>query len=268
MNVIPIFIDDWFSSQKISDMDADEERGYFRLLCHAAKFEEKGLPNDPRVLSNWSMLGRQWDKHTKDARFRSSLTSGEKLLACFDLREGRLFNERVDKCVAEYRRRKGQAQKAANARWDRESDANAVPEHMQEHCISNATRVGSGSINTLSLTTTAEKPKKQELLEKQQFWFSQFWGKYWRRVGKEPAWKAFVAIVTAEELFQQIIAALDAQMGVMMSREVEHRPHAATWLRQRRWTDDVASSPVVPIRKERVIDRILREEMEKNASVC
>lgn len=142
MNVLPLYIDDWLSSQSIDDMDAEEERGYFRLCLHAAKLELEGLPNDERLLANWSRLGPQWSKPSRDKRFRSGVTSGQKILQNFQEKDGRLFNERVLKCVEQYKARQDQAQQAAQKRWSGR-DAPAMQTHMPEHCGRNATRVGS-----------------------------------------------------------------------------------------------------------------------------
>lgn len=157
MNVLPLYIDDWLSSQAIDDMDAEEERGYFRLCLHAAKLELEGLPKDERLLSNWSRLGAQWNKPTKDKRFRSELTSGQKILRNFFEQDGRLFNQKVLVCVQQYKTRQDQAQQAAQKRWQGR-DASAMREHMREQSGGNATRVGSenGHEQTLSPGDGAE----------------------------------------------------------------------------------------------------------------
>jgi hypothetical protein len=91
-----LYIDDWLSSKHIATMDAAEERGYLRLLLHAATEEDCGLPNDDAVLAIYSKLGPQWFQPTVDEQKRLGLmTSGEKLRKCFEEISGRLYNTRL-----------------------------------------------------------------------------------------------------------------------------------------------------------------------------
>lgn len=96
MRAFLLYIDDWLSSPRISLMDAHEERGYFRLILHEYLQPDCGLPDDDKVLAVWSKLGPQWWLETRDKTLRQKgVTSGSKLRACFELRDGRLFNERL-----------------------------------------------------------------------------------------------------------------------------------------------------------------------------
>jgi uncharacterized protein YdaU (DUF1376 family) len=96
MRAFLLYIDDWLSSPRISLMDAHEERGYFRLILHEYLQPDCGLPDDDKVLAVWSKLGPQWWLETRDKSLRQKgVTSGAKLRACFELRNGRLFNERL-----------------------------------------------------------------------------------------------------------------------------------------------------------------------------
>lgn len=81
-----LYVDDWLSSTAIDLMNAAEERGYFRLLMHAWKSDDCGLPDDDAVLARLSKLGRAWSKSAK---------SGAVLRAQFFSRDGRLYNERL-----------------------------------------------------------------------------------------------------------------------------------------------------------------------------
>jgi hypothetical protein len=94
-NAFLMYVDDWLSSSRIELMDAHEERGYLRLLLHAWKQPDCGLPTDDLTLAAWSKMGPQWMRETADRKFRvSGVTSGQKVRACFVERNGRLFNER------------------------------------------------------------------------------------------------------------------------------------------------------------------------------
>lgn len=96
MQAFLFYVDDWISSAHVEMMDAAEERGYLRLLLRCAKEEDCGIPHDAAQLSIMSMLGAQWWKKTADKSRRiGEMTSGDKLLKCFESRGGRLYNLRL-----------------------------------------------------------------------------------------------------------------------------------------------------------------------------
>jgi hypothetical protein len=67
--------------------------------------------------------------------------------------------------------------------------------------------------------------------------FQAFWVRWPRKVAKLEAEKAWKQIVTpADE--EPIQIALDWQIPIFEQRQPEHIPHAATWLRGRRWEDE------------------------------
>jgi uncharacterized protein YdaU (DUF1376 family) len=96
MRAFLFYIDDWLASKHIAKMDAAEERGYLRLLLHAATEDDCGLPNDDAELAIISKLGAQWYKPTSDESKRiGDRCSGEKVRECFELVNGRLYNTRL-----------------------------------------------------------------------------------------------------------------------------------------------------------------------------
>lgn len=69
--------------------------------------------------------------------------------------------------------------------------------------------------------------------------FGSFWARWPRRVARLEATKAWDQVVKDDpETEEQIHAALDWQVPMFEEREVRHIPHAATWLRGRRWEDE------------------------------
>lgn len=106
-----LYVDDWLSSTPIELMTAAEERGYLRLLMHAWKSPDCGLPNDDKTLAQLSKLGGAWRGK-----------SGDVLRARFLERDGRLFNERLlreRQHQQEVRHSRSEASRKANAaRWD------------------------------------------------------------------------------------------------------------------------------------------------------
>lgn len=67
--------------------------------------------------------------------------------------------------------------------------------------------------------------------------FSAFWSRWPRKVAKLEAEKAWKHVVTPEDE-EPIQNALDWQVPMFKQRQAEHIPHAATWIRGRRWEDE------------------------------
>jgi uncharacterized protein YdaU (DUF1376 family) len=122
-----LYVDDWLSSTAIDLMSAAEERGYLRLLMHAWKSPDCGLPNDDPTLAKLSKLGGGWRGQ-----------SGERVRAQFFARDGRLFNDRLlrerqhQQSVRESRSNAGRT--ASAYRWNaprirdaQQNDANPNP---------------------------------------------------------------------------------------------------------------------------------------------
>ena len=183
--------------------------------------------------------------------------------------------------------RSEKAKNAANARWHTPSDALAqvkqensdtpsTPTAMPNDATSINEQCGeqtSGNAPLLSFPllsesspnptekTPPECPKKDTLapqgaaarassgLDSD---FETFWQAYPLHEAKEPARKAFAKLRPPPELFQRLLAAIAEQkQGEQWRRGIV--PHAATWLNQRRWTDEpppaastVRGSPAKP----------------------
>ena len=71
-------------------------------------------------------------------------------------------------------------------------------------------------------------------------WFPAFWKLYPRKVAKLAAEKAFKKHVTSEEIFQQVVRGLEAQMP-KLTRDLNFCPYPASWLNGARWLDPVES---------------------------
>lgn len=76
-----------------------------------------------------------------------------------------------------------------------------------------------------------------ELKQKTALGFQAFWVRWIRKVAKVEAQKAWNQIVTPDDE-EPIQKALDWQNPIFTQREPEHVPHAATWIRGRRWEDE------------------------------
>ena len=70
--------------------------------------------------------------------------------------------------------------------------------------------------------------------------FAEFWELYPRKDGKAATEKLFRSQATSPAKAETIIGALRQQLPGLKSRDPQYRPHARTWLSQRRWEDDAA----------------------------
>lgn len=106
MKAFLFFVDDWLASTKIAAMNAEEERAYLRLLLHAAKQDDCGLPDDDRLLAELSRLGPKWKRE-----------SGHRVRACFELRDGRLYNARLLQEWTRQQEFRSKQSQRAKGRW-------------------------------------------------------------------------------------------------------------------------------------------------------
>jgi hypothetical protein len=74
--------------------------------------------------------------------------------------------------------------------------------------------------------------------------FEQFWSAYPRKMGKQDALKVFEKLAPDSTLLDLMLVALRAQSQLdQWQREGgKYIPHAATWLRGRRWEDEVSAA--------------------------
>jgi uncharacterized protein YdaU (DUF1376 family) len=137
MRAFLLDVDAWLSSTDIAMMTAQEERGYLRLLLHAWKQDDCGLPDDDDVLAHLSLIGSGWQK------------SAAKIRKCFESRDGRLYNARLLKEWEYQRAYHARQADAAAARWAKQpaggepsppkprgrraTNAAAMPTHKPPH---------------------------------------------------------------------------------------------------------------------------------------
>ncbi len=67
--------------------------------------------------------------------------------------------------------------------------------------------------------------------------FEEFWLLWPRRVAKLAAWKSWCAWNC--DTIPELLPALKLQLPAFCQRDIDHVPHATTWINQRRWEDEV-----------------------------
>lgn len=85
---MPIYCADWFGSEKIGFMTAEQERGFLHLLMHAWMSGSCSLPDDETYLAKKSLMNEKW-----------SGPDGDLVRRCFTKKriggEQRLVNEKL-----------------------------------------------------------------------------------------------------------------------------------------------------------------------------
>ena len=107
-----------------------------------------------------------------------------------------------------------------------------------------------------TLTRVRKKPEyPSELLD----WFNvEFWPAYPKHVGKSAALLKAKAKAQTDAKRVEILAGLKAQLEDLNGREPQYIPHAATWLHQERWKDEIMHNP------QQSQSQQIREIREKN----
>lgn len=104
--------------------------------------------------------------------------------------------------------------------------------------------------------TPRSKAPSREALE----FFEQFWKIYPRRTHKKQARDAIMKLALTEVLKERILSAVHQQTDTIWASAPDEKiPHAATWLNNQRWEDEVETGRPVLSRKTASIARAVRQ---------
>jgi hypothetical protein len=94
------------------------------------------------------------------------------------------------------------------------------------------------------------KPKKPKatMTAEQREWFGPWWESYPRKEAKQPAEITWGRIVRDKATADAALVGLKAQLPDLLARERDKIPHPATWINQRRWTDEIRAPTGYPVR--------------------
>jgi uncharacterized protein YdaU (DUF1376 family) len=107
---MPLYIDDWLSSDAIAAFTPEQESAYLRLLMRQWKSPDCSLPKDESILASYSRLGSRWKKLGRQI-----------LQRCFVEVNGRFVNQRLKFEWEKAREKSVKAQSAAFTRWSKDS---------------------------------------------------------------------------------------------------------------------------------------------------
>jgi hypothetical protein len=226
----------------------DEERGfYWRCLNHA--WINGGLPVERSLRARCLFV---------EAALHDKLW--ERVGLCFEETEdgSRLVNHRQEseRAIAVSKREQSSeaGRRSASVRRSLERPLN---DRSNGRCQSVRTRASESESNIITIPEKEERTSTTEGVESlsvvQERWFEEeFWPQYWRKVSKKPAAAAFKKHATTEAIKNQIVEAVVAHSPTYLSRQPEHRPHAATWLNEQRYEEppEDLSSPAIPTKSK------------------
>lgn len=192
-----------------------EDLAYRRLL-DAAYTSEKPLTKDTHVLAR--LIGmRDQQPEVEDV-----------LKEFFEEVEEGWIHGRVLKEIDEASGRTGKAKEAANARWERKRNADAMRMQCKTDATSNKENASSIEIDA----THNPLPNTHNTLYVEDF--ETFWKSYPKKVGKPDSAKIWKKV---KPPIQEVLKALSWQLETKQWKD-GYIPNPSTYLNQGRWTDE------------------------------
>lgn len=223
----PLYLKDWVMDTKGF---THEDKGVLvDLLCMA--WERGGLPLNPDAI-------RKLTGCTKGAWGRVWPT----VQAHWVERDGVLIYPKLEAARHNLERRSKAGQRGAAARWiasKSQCDGNAIalPEsHANRNAITD-TRLQITEHPPNPPLALARGSRRGDTLTAERF--ETFWTAYPRKDAKKAAQRAFEKLNPDADLLGVLLNAITRHQQTRQWRDGV-RPHAATWLNQERWTDEVS----------------------------
>lgn len=86
-------------------------------------------------------------------------------------------------------------------------------------------------------------------LDKNILYFDRFWTAYPRKIAKKDSLKSWCRIQNLDDsLMEKIMSGLERQKLSNQWRDAQYIPHPATWINQERWTDEIATHIIHPMK--------------------
>lgn len=238
---------DFLASEHVRVMNEAERGIYITLLCVC--WLEGSLPlADAALVKVADTTQKRWN------------SARVKILACFDERDGRYYNRRLDLEREKQEHNRQQRVNAGIASVQRRFNGRST---SVQHPFNSSSATASAS--SIASSTSVQKPPKSP---KGDDGFEAFWTLYPNKTGKGAAVKAWAKIHPNAELRATINAAVSNQRtwDKWMKDAGQFIPHPATWLNQQRWLDEppIAFSPPCESPEEESA-RLLKKLHEREA---
>lgn len=258
----PFYVDDFAASAVVEAMTAEQVGAYILLLCKAWGQTPPGsLVSDDAILARWARLDRaRWD----------DIKLG--VLSAFTLRaDGRYYQRRMEEEYRKLTKKMSVRSKAgaagALARWEKNgkriaiANGNANADAMRSEWQTLSVSLSGGSED--SSETEDNQPPVTHTRQTHAIAnaFAIFWAAYPKKVAEARARKAWAELSPGPELVSEIMAAIERQKlnPTWSTSGGRYVPNAATWLAERRWTDQIPD--VCPEPSARPAAKSTREKM-------
>ncbi len=151
----------------------------------------------------------------------------------FERTDNGWIHHRADREIAKTGEKSAKAAASAKARWNKGSNANALPTQSESNATHNTEHI------------TQDTQHKEKAKPPYQALFDVFWSKYPKKVGKDAALKAFQKRKPDQHLLVQMLNAIGEQSRseAWTKEGGQFVPNPATWLNQGRWQDEVQTAP-------------------------
>lgn len=233
---MPMWTSDFLSSGRVAIMDAPEVGAYVLLLMRQWQAEGAGLPNDPRTLRKLARA-RHCDMGV--------------VLACFEERDGRLFNQKLHAQWMKDMAFRGKQSENGSQTAAKRQPNDSQTESKTEPAGNPREDVGSRTSDSDSEgISEGEEPRTGAGRPSYPADFEEFWRACPLKVGKGDALKAWRQTASVRPPLAELVAAL-GRLARSRKWLDGYRVHPGRWLREHRWLDEPgpdapSSSPVKP----------------------
>lgn len=248
---IPLYVMDFVTDEKLANCSAESTGVYIRLMCILHKMEEYGVielkakekQNESNTHNFASKLVRQmpYDVACIERSLVELIEEG-----VVTLEGDRLYQKRMVK-DGELSRKRAEAGakggKSAKVSSSDIGDDKQTPKQKSSKTQSKgqATSENENEVEieneNISKNDIESSSSKVNLVAER---FKAFWKAYPRKSGKGSAEKSWLKIAPNQQLFDEIMAALEAAKRCEQWQKDNGQfiPYPATWLNQKRWEDD------------------------------
>jgi uncharacterized protein YdaU (DUF1376 family) len=257
---------DWLEATR--SMSLEQRGAYIDLICILMEMEGHLRDDDRWISHQMHVSTRKWKAVKTDLIEHKKIRISDGLII-----QERCLKE-LDSLLAQSRTR---AESATNRertkRENRENinefnDASGTVAPLRARDSDSDSERKKESPPVVPLPGDAPKKRKSAVPETYSHDFEDFWNLYPRREGKAKAFESWRRLSASQR--DRARAALNSQLGGLKARASDPRgnfcPHAATWINQGRFDDDLLSAPIRRPNDEQPARRQWRSQGEIDAA--
>ena len=231
---------DFIADEKLANCSAESTGVYIRLMCIMHKMDDYGAvslkakekQNESNISNFAAKLMRQMP-YPQEVIERSLVELLEEEVITME--GDRLFQKRMVRDGELSKKRAEAGSKGGKRPKSAQSDGCSVSSEEQTGSkLTSKTKANS----EIEIENEDENSKKEPSLIEQRF--DEFWAAYPRKTGKGYARKIFLKLAPNKELFERMMASLEAakRCEQWVKDHGQFIPNPSTWLNQGRWEDE------------------------------